>query len=206
MELNSSSNSVNHGEMEHQILHLSNGAIITLIVMVILTFISLLGLLGLYFLCPRRRLNVVLSRSAAAANLAHIHIHAAAAHRPKPGLEPHEINKLPLLTLQDLLSKSSKNRAGAGGGVGCCAVCLAEFSDDQPGDEKIRFLPRCSHCFHPHCVDVWLQTSASCPLCRCAVHQEPRREEEEEEENHRQDQDLTGREPADDSNPAIAQS
>ncbi|TVU20093.1 hypothetical protein EJB05_36286, partial [Eragrostis curvula] len=46
-----------------------------------------------------------------------------------------------------------------------CAVCLARFDDA----DLLRLLPRCRHAFHLDCVDQWLESSASCPLCRARV-------------------------------------
>ncbi|KAL6634142.1 hypothetical protein ACP70R_026813 [Stipagrostis hirtigluma subsp. patula] len=46
-----------------------------------------------------------------------------------------------------------------------CAVCLAELEDG----EEARFLPRCGHGFHAECVDKWLATHSTCPLCRLTV-------------------------------------
>ncbi|GAB2267288.1 hypothetical protein Dimus_002273 [Dionaea muscipula] len=46
-----------------------------------------------------------------------------------------------------------------------CAVCLLEFEED----DYIRTLPQCSHSFHVDCIDVWLHSHASCPLCRAAI-------------------------------------
>ncbi|KAJ4849182.1 hypothetical protein Tsubulata_044773 [Turnera subulata] len=43
-----------------------------------------------------------------------------------------------------------------------CAVCLCEFS----GHEKLRLLPMCSHAFHIDCIDTWLLSNSTCPLCR----------------------------------------
>lgn len=43
-----------------------------------------------------------------------------------------------------------------------CAVCLSEFA---PVD-KLRLLPLCSHAFHVDCIDTWLLSNSSCPLCR----------------------------------------
>ncbi|CAL4887255.1 unnamed protein product [Urochloa decumbens] len=46
-----------------------------------------------------------------------------------------------------------------------CAVCLAELEDG----EAARFLPRCGHGFHAECVDTWLASHTTCPLCRLTV-------------------------------------
>ncbi|KAK4347759.1 hypothetical protein RND71_034098 [Anisodus tanguticus] len=43
-----------------------------------------------------------------------------------------------------------------------CAVCLCEFSEK----DKLRLLPTCSHAFHINCIDTWLLTNSTCPLCR----------------------------------------
>ena len=46
-----------------------------------------------------------------------------------------------------------------------CAVCLADLSDG----EAARFLPECGHGFHAECVDLWLRSHPTCPLCRADV-------------------------------------
>lgn len=46
-----------------------------------------------------------------------------------------------------------------------CAVCLCEFSDD----DKLRLLPICGHAFHLSCIDTWLLSNSTCPLCRGAL-------------------------------------
>ncbi|GFS36081.1 RING/U-box superfamily protein [Actinidia rufa] len=43
-----------------------------------------------------------------------------------------------------------------------CAVCLCEF---EPED-CLRLLPKCSHAFHMDCIDTWLLSHSTCPLCR----------------------------------------
>ncbi|PON34790.1 43kDa postsynaptic protein [Parasponia andersonii] len=43
-----------------------------------------------------------------------------------------------------------------------CAVCLCEFSQK----DKLRLLPMCSHAFHINCIDTWLLSNSTCPLCR----------------------------------------
>ncbi|KAI3464061.1 hypothetical protein Pfo_020724 [Paulownia fortunei] len=46
-----------------------------------------------------------------------------------------------------------------------CAVCLCEFSD---GD-KLKLLPNCGHAFHIHCIETWLLSNSTCPLCRSLI-------------------------------------
>eukprot|EP00252_Welwitschia_mirabilis_P011321 TRINITY_DN25468_c0_g1_i1.p1 TRINITY_DN25468_c0_g1~~TRINITY_DN25468_c0_g1_i1.p1 ORF type:complete len:408 (+),score=-45.03 TRINITY_DN25468_c0_g1_i1:189-1412(+) len=46
-----------------------------------------------------------------------------------------------------------------------CAVCLSRFADS----ELLRLLPKCHHAFHVDCVDTWLDSHSTCPLCRHRV-------------------------------------
>uniref|UniRef100_A0A0E0L8T0 RING-type E3 ubiquitin transferase n=1 Tax=Oryza punctata TaxID=4537 RepID=A0A0E0L8T0_ORYPU len=46
-----------------------------------------------------------------------------------------------------------------------CAVCLCEFA----GDDKLRLLPTCGHAFHVPCIDAWLLSHSTCPICRGSV-------------------------------------
>ncbi|KAK0584141.1 hypothetical protein LWI29_008252 [Acer saccharum] len=43
-----------------------------------------------------------------------------------------------------------------------CSICLREFEDG----EDIRILPKCKHQFHIDCIDSWLYSHSTCPLCR----------------------------------------
>lgn len=45
---------------------------------------------------------------------------------------------------------------------GTCAVCLGEFEEG----EELRKFPECMHCFHVACIDTWLCSHSSCPVCR----------------------------------------
>lgn len=51
-----------------------------------------------------------------------------------------------------------------------CAVCLCEFESD----DRLRLLPNCSHAFHTHCIDAWLLSHSTCPLCRQPLQPEYR--------------------------------
>ncbi|URE33299.1 Zinc finger, C3HC4 type (RING finger) [Musa troglodytarum] len=49
-----------------------------------------------------------------------------------------------------------------------CSVCLMDFKEGEKG----RFLPRCFHCFHVDCIDMWLTSHSDCPVCRASVDPE----------------------------------
>ncbi|KAF6146991.1 hypothetical protein GIB67_036710 [Kingdonia uniflora] len=46
-----------------------------------------------------------------------------------------------------------------------CVICLSKFEDDEIG----RHLPKCEHTFHIECIDMWLHSHSSCPICRAPV-------------------------------------
>ncbi|XVF30615.1 hypothetical protein REPUB_Repub16aG0073700 [Reevesia pubescens] len=46
-----------------------------------------------------------------------------------------------------------------------CSVCLSEFQED----ESLRLMPKCNHAFHVPCIDTWLKSHSSCPLCRANI-------------------------------------
>lgn len=45
-----------------------------------------------------------------------------------------------------------------------CSVCLEEFKESEKG----RKLP-CEHTFHAVCINEWLRSSTTCPLCRYSI-------------------------------------
>ena len=46
-----------------------------------------------------------------------------------------------------------------------CPVCLEAMKAGEPA----RRLPACAHAFHVGCIDMWLDSHATCPVCRCHV-------------------------------------
>uniref|UniRef100_A0A803QB48 RING-type E3 ubiquitin transferase n=1 Tax=Cannabis sativa TaxID=3483 RepID=A0A803QB48_CANSA len=47
-----------------------------------------------------------------------------------------------------------------------CAVCFLEFEDN----ERLRLIPNCYHIFHAHCIDKWLKSKSTCPVCRANLN------------------------------------
>ncbi|CAL9097559.1 unnamed protein product [Musa acuminata var. zebrina] len=102
-------------------------------------------------------------------------------HLHDSGLDQAFIDALPLFLYKEILG--SKDPFD-------CAVCLSEFAPE----DKLRLLPGCGHAFHLNCIDAWLLSNSTCPLCRGAIFlqgltvenpmfdlDDPREEEGEEE-------------------------
>ncbi|KAJ0505469.1 putative transcription factor C2H2 family [Helianthus annuus] len=69
------------------------------------------------------------------------------------GLDQSSIDALPVFSYNELKGFKEHHH---------CAVCLCEFTEH----DKLRLLPVCSHAFHTHCIDTWLLSNSTCPLCR----------------------------------------
>lgn len=50
-------------------------------------------------------------------------------------------------------------------GDGTCAVCLGEYEEG----ENYRTLPECNHSFHVPCINMWLYSHPTCPVCRASA-------------------------------------
>ncbi|XP_066374301.1 RING-H2 finger protein ATL39-like [Miscanthus floridulus] len=61
--------------------------------------------------------------------------------------------------------KASAASSALGEPAAQCAVCLEGMKDG----EATRRLPPCSHVFHVGCIDMWLDSHATCPVCRSHV-------------------------------------
>ncbi|CAM6117076.1 unnamed protein product [Calypogeia fissa] len=78
-------------------------------------------------------------------------------HSAEQGLDATTLASLPVLTF-----KSSENSKPA---EVDCTICLSEFTEN----ERLRLLPKCSHVFHLDCIDMWLLSHSSCPICRDGI-------------------------------------
>ncbi|XAR65047.1 hypothetical protein NMG60_11009003 [Bertholletia excelsa] len=74
-------------------------------------------------------------------------------HLHDSGLDQVIIDALPVFLYKELLGLQEPFD---------CAVCLCEFSEL----DKLRLLPLCGHAFHIDCIDTWLLSNSTCPLCR----------------------------------------
>ncbi|KAG2266833.1 hypothetical protein Bca52824_073912 [Brassica carinata] len=70
------------------------------------------------------------------------------------GLDQSLIDKLPVFHYKSIIGLKIASFD--------CPVCLCEFE----AEDKLRLLPKCSHAFHVDCIDTWLLSHSTCPLCR----------------------------------------
>lgn len=82
---------------------------------------------------------------------------------PLGGLDPSVIESFPSFVYSTVKGHKLGNDS-----LGC-AVCLNEFQDD----ETLRLIPKCDHVFHPDCIDFWLISNSTCPVCRANLVPQP---------------------------------
>ncbi|KAL3737031.1 hypothetical protein ACJRO7_025885 [Eucalyptus globulus] len=46
-----------------------------------------------------------------------------------------------------------------------CSVCLGDYESE----DRLQQVPACGHTFHMGCIDHWLATHTTCPLCRTSL-------------------------------------
>ncbi|CAN6817554.1 unnamed protein product [Brassica oleracea] len=79
------------------------------------------------------------------------------------GLEDAVVESFPVFAY------SSVKESKIGAGDLECAICLNELEDR----ETVRLLPVCNHLFHVDCIDAWLYSHATCPVCRFNLTAKP---------------------------------
>ncbi|CAN6216675.1 unnamed protein product [Urochloa humidicola] len=64
-----------------------------------------------------------------------------------------------------MYSRMVRHSGKAAAGWTECAVCLGTI---QVG-VMVKLLPACGHVYHRDCIDLWLSSRSTCPLCRRRV-------------------------------------
>lgn len=132
----------------------SPSILLIIIILAIIFFVSgLLHLLVRFLLRPSNRepedIDSVTALQGQLQQLFHLH---------DAGVDQSFIDTLPVFNYKSIIGGVKNNAFD-------CAVCLCEF---EPED-KLRLLPKCSHAFHMDCIDTWLLSHSTCPLCRASL-------------------------------------
>ncbi|PSS14484.1 RING-H2 finger protein [Actinidia chinensis var. chinensis] len=124
-------------------------AIVSLSVVVVL--VTVLHVYARFVLRRRARRSAAMRQIRLAVSESHT---ATSAHEaPKTGLDPAAIASLPLFVFKQSDGDTSAE----------CAVCLSLLEE---GHDMARLLPNCKHTFHAECIDKWLSSQSTCPICR----------------------------------------
>lgn len=75
------------------------------------------------------------------------------------------INNRHILSSQELEQRTTLLIKTTDDGLESCSICRENY---QEGDE-IRKINSCGHCFHKSCIDTWVNTTSTCPLCRTNI-------------------------------------
>ncbi|CAL4970284.1 unnamed protein product [Urochloa decumbens] len=122
----------------------------------------LLGLAGCF--APKGWFRPSGPAAGAGAELVVVTVTAGAA---RPGYPCAQVNAPPAFAFQCLQLKAADGEGEAAAAASCvvCSVCL----EDVRGGEMVRQVPACGHVFHVRCIDMWLHSHRTCPMCRCVV-------------------------------------
>ncbi|KAI6689696.1 hypothetical protein NL676_026524 [Syzygium grande] len=75
--------------------------------------------------------------------------------RPEVGLTKELREMLPVIVYKESFSVNDSQ----------CSVCLGDYE----ADDRLQQVPACGHTFHMGCIDHWLATHTTCPLCRVSL-------------------------------------
>lgn len=75
--------------------------------------------------------------------------------RPEQGLKKELREMLPVIVFMESFSVRETQ----------CSVCLGDYQ----AEDRLQQIPACGHTFHMDCIDHWLATRTTCPLCRLSL-------------------------------------
>ncbi|XP_059298433.1 RING-H2 finger protein ATL63-like [Lycium ferocissimum] len=156
--LSQSSNSLKN--IIHNILSYNNNIMLAAIIslLLVILFILLLHIYAKWFLVEARNRSIRNSLSSAFHNSHSFVVDTNFSSSPIKGLERSTISTIPLFVYKDENEKQEEYGLE-------CIICLSLFEDE----DVCRKLPKCNHAFHVECIDMWLYSHSTCPICRAPV-------------------------------------
>lgn len=135
-----------------------NPSILIIILILVITFVASISLCLLLRHLNRRCLRRLSSSTTTLTSAADSHSQVLSNRRVSPENPKNNfVDSLPLFTFSAVTRRNSTEAD--------CAVCLSKF---EPNDQ-LRLLPVCCHAFHAECIDTWLGSNQTCPLCRSSI-------------------------------------
>ncbi|OMP00805.1 Zinc finger, RING-type [Corchorus olitorius] len=130
-------------------------------IIIIILILSITVLVSVSLCLLLRHLNRRCLRHLSRSSTSTITNAAVASNRvtPEESATASLLDSLPIFTFSSITRRSNNNESTISGD---CAVCLSKF---EPHDQ-LRLLPLCCHAFHANCIDAWLVSNQTCPLCR----------------------------------------
>ncbi|XP_042497607.1 RING-H2 finger protein ATL40-like [Macadamia integrifolia] len=129
--------------------------------LVVITVVVVLNLLHLYAKCALRCRARLHRRTTHLIDITftadeHMNSHG---EPPKHGLDSSIIAALPTFSY-----RSSDDRVDDDDETDAkeCTVCLGTLENE----EIVKVLPNCKHIYHVQCIDMWLNSNSTCPVCR----------------------------------------
>ncbi|CAN4101861.1 unnamed protein product [Withania somnifera] len=133
-------------------------AIISLLLVIL--FILLLHIYAKWFLVQTRRRSTRNSLSSSPFHNFHSFTHVDStsfgSNFPTKGLDRSLISSIPLFVYKGENDHHNELE---------CVICLSILEDE----DVCRKLPKCNHAFHVECIDMWLYSHSTCPICRSPV-------------------------------------
>ncbi|ESQ39815.1 hypothetical protein EUTSA_v10001206mg [Eutrema salsugineum] len=147
--------------LQSQPLHHYNKPPLVIILTVILLVVFFIGFFTLYF-CKYFFHSLTQAwnrhyRNGSPENQIQSQQETAGQPPPNPGLEPRIIQSFPLFPFSSV-KDLREDKHGLE-----CAICLLEFEEEHI---LLRLLTTCYHVFHQECIDRWLESNKTCPVCR----------------------------------------
>lgn len=145
----------------HSILSYNDNVMLAAVIslLLVILFVLLLHVYARWFLTQSRHRSGRGSVAVPRRRLNSFHVDSTFPDSPeKRGLEKSAIAAIPMFVYRG-------EGDGNGGGELECSICLSSFENGDVG----RRLPKCIHAFHAECIEMWLFSHSSCPVCRAPV-------------------------------------
>ncbi|KAI3994865.1 hypothetical protein MKX01_037416 [Papaver californicum] len=138
----------------HHVKFNVNGRIMITAIICLFVIIILVIMLHIYARCAFRRharRRAALRQFAIGGGTTQFRLNE---QEPKRGLNPSVISSLPSFVYKQVDYHTDHTIE--------CSVCISLLEDE----EIARILRNCNHTFHAECIDMWLITHSTCPICR----------------------------------------